>query len=157
MRVIVKSTVVVILITFLGSYLTFKVLKSQNDMLYGTKYYQIFTGYSSDGASSNDLVGSLVSATVNADLAEIRPTVLISMAGTFLLGLFAGYKIYSIEKYKRIKAAGPNLDSGMTSKEETKKIYDEAIRSGNQCCPACGHEVTDDDDEVCGDCGLSLK
>jgi hypothetical protein len=126
-------------------------------MLYSAKYYQIFTGIPQSGNADNELVDYLVTGYTNVELQEIRPTVFISMAGTFLLGLFAGYKIYSKEKYRKIKMNGTNLDSGMSQdakSNENNDIYERAVKAVNQC-PACGHD-NPADDKICGDCGLNL-
>lgn len=103
-----KAIITILILTFIGSYGTFKVIKLSDDsaFLYDIKYYNLFIPnkkeiniYSQDEA----FIDSAIVGFTNQDVRRIRPIVLLGALIAFVLSLYPAFIIYKKEKVKNDK------------------------------------------------------
>lgn len=96
-----KCLLVIVMITFGGSYLTFKVitLASEDIMLKEAGFRDVFAGHKpkyKKGANQSDrALADFKSRQINAAIDEILPWMLIAVVSFFSLSLYPVFKIWS--------------------------------------------------------------
>jgi hypothetical protein len=97
----VKCLLVIFFITFVGSFLSFKilVLTSNKPVLQEAKFRDVFIGYKPKyrkfATPSDKAMANAKASEINAAIDEILPWMLIAVIGFFSLSLYPAFKIWS--------------------------------------------------------------
>ena len=103
-----KAIITILILTFIGSYGTFKVIKLSDDsaFLYDIKYYNVFIPYKKEisiFSQEEAFIDSAIIGFTNQDIGRIRPIVLLGTLIAFLLSLYPAFRIYKKENVKNDK------------------------------------------------------